>query len=70
MLTECSTGLFTFCLYVSCHFKIDIRGVQSIYMFSNKCVIDMFSSVAETWKNCLDGATDFKEVNGQKITQV
>lgn len=31
-------------------------------MFSNKCVIDMFSSVAETWKNCLDGATDFKEL--------
>lgn len=30
----------------------------------------MLSSVAETWKNCLDGATDFKEVNGQKITQV
>ena len=30
----------------------------------------MFNSVAETWKNCLDGATDFKEVNGQKITQV
>ncbi|NXK95568.1 FAN protein, partial [Formicarius rufipectus] len=23
----------------------------------------MFNSIAETWKNCLDGATDFKEVN-------
>lgn len=27
------------------------------------------SSIAETWKNCLDGATDFKEVNYLLVLQ-
>ncbi|XP_074919504.1 protein FAN [Chelonoidis abingdonii] len=29
-----------------------------------------FNSIAETWKNCLDGATDFKEVSSQKLLEV
>lgn len=24
-------------------------------------------SIAETWKNCLEGATDFKEVSSQNL---
>lgn len=27
------------------------------------------TSIAETWKNCLDGATDFKEVNNLLVLQ-
>lgn len=47
-------------------------GVQSLKIIFFKQICDWFvlSSIAETWKNCLDGATDFKEVNSWEIIQI
>lgn len=56
-------------------FQRGIKGVQSLkysffFFFCQTGDWSVLSSLAETWKNCLDGATDFKEVNDWERTQV